>query len=194
MEATLARTPRALADGRELVKKADMRDQARLSACSMVTVVWRDENQQIRYMRSLVRNISGGGALDQGSEPSPGSYPPLWRSRTHHCRWPRAARHREFFHVPAAGQLRREPKLAVGLLGCLPGAGLGPISLVSDRDPQPRFCLEGQGVSAVTGPNWRGVTIGWGGSPFIRHPREFSGSDRRPALSRICSPHMSTAY
>jgi PilZ domain len=40
-----------------------MRDQARLAASGMVTVVWRDENQQIRYMRTLVRNISGGGAL-----------------------------------------------------------------------------------------------------------------------------------
>jgi hypothetical protein len=40
-----------------------MRDQTRLSARSIVTVVWRDEKQRIRYMRSLVLNISGGGAL-----------------------------------------------------------------------------------------------------------------------------------
>ena len=63
MEATLERTPGSLADGRESVKNAEMRDQERLSASSMVTVVWRDENRQIRYMRSLLRNISGGGAL-----------------------------------------------------------------------------------------------------------------------------------
>ena len=63
MEATLTRTPRALTDGRELVKKADMRDHPRVSARSMVTVVWRDKNGQIRYMRSLVWNISGGGVL-----------------------------------------------------------------------------------------------------------------------------------
>lgn len=35
----------------------------------MVTVVWRDENQQIRYMRSLVLNISGGGALVMSYRP-----------------------------------------------------------------------------------------------------------------------------
>ena len=63
MEATLASTPRALADGCKFVKKADLRDQPRLSAREMVTVVWRDENRQIRSMRSLVRNLSGGGAL-----------------------------------------------------------------------------------------------------------------------------------
>ena len=71
MEATLARTPQALADGRELVKKADMRDQPRVFARGMVTVVWRDENRQIRYMRSLVRNISGGGALVLSYRPLP---------------------------------------------------------------------------------------------------------------------------
>jgi hypothetical protein len=63
MEATLTRTPRALTDGRELVKKAEMRDHPRVSTRSMVTVVWRDKNGQIRYMRSLVWNISGGGVL-----------------------------------------------------------------------------------------------------------------------------------
>jgi hypothetical protein len=71
MEEILARTPRALPDGRELVKKAEMRDQPRLSARSIVTVVWRDEKQQIRYMRSLVRNISGGGALVMSYRPLP---------------------------------------------------------------------------------------------------------------------------
>jgi hypothetical protein len=53
------------------VKKAEMRDQPRLSARSIVTVVWRDEKQQIRYMRSLVRNISGGGALVMSYRPLP---------------------------------------------------------------------------------------------------------------------------
>ena len=71
MEGTLAHTPRALTADRELVKKAEMRDQPRLSARSMVTVVWRDENRQIRYMRSLVRNISGGGALVMSYRPLP---------------------------------------------------------------------------------------------------------------------------
>jgi hypothetical protein len=37
----------------------------------MVTVVWRDGKQQIRYMRSLVRNISGGGALVLSYRPLP---------------------------------------------------------------------------------------------------------------------------
>ena len=71
MEEIFARTARAPASGRESVKKAEMRDQPRLSTCSMVTVVWRDENQQIRYMRSLVRNISGGGALVMSYRPLP---------------------------------------------------------------------------------------------------------------------------
>ena len=71
MHATLARTPRALTDGCESVKKADMRDHPRLSARYVVTVVWRDENRQIRYMRSLVRNISGGGALVLSYRPLP---------------------------------------------------------------------------------------------------------------------------
>lgn len=71
MQATLARTLRVLKDGRASVKKADMRDQARLSARSMVTVVWRDENRRIRYMRSYVRNISGGGALVLSYRPLP---------------------------------------------------------------------------------------------------------------------------
>jgi hypothetical protein len=63
MEATLAHAPQSLADGCEVVKKADLRNHTRLSARSMITVVWRNENQQIRYMRSLLRDISGGGAL-----------------------------------------------------------------------------------------------------------------------------------
>jgi hypothetical protein len=71
MEEIFARTARAPAGGRDSVKKAEMRDQPRLSTCSMVTVVWRDENQQIRYMRSLVRNISGGGALVLSYRPLP---------------------------------------------------------------------------------------------------------------------------
>jgi hypothetical protein len=71
MEPTSTHTTQSLADGCELVKKAEMRDQPRLSARSMVTVVWRDENRQIRYMRSLVRNISGGGALVMSYRPLP---------------------------------------------------------------------------------------------------------------------------
>jgi PilZ domain len=71
MDITLAGTPRAVNDGRGFVKKTDMRDQPRLSARDMVTVVWRDENRQIRYMRSLVWNISGGGALVISYRPLP---------------------------------------------------------------------------------------------------------------------------
>jgi hypothetical protein len=71
MQGTLARTHRALNEGRQFVEKADMRDQPRLSARGMVTVVWRDENRQIRYMRSLVWNISGGGALVLSYRPLP---------------------------------------------------------------------------------------------------------------------------
>jgi hypothetical protein len=63
MEATLAGTSRARVGGRGAVTKADMRVQPRLPARGLVTLCWRDENQQIRYMRSLVRNVSGGGAL-----------------------------------------------------------------------------------------------------------------------------------
>jgi hypothetical protein len=71
MQATVACTPQALKDGRESLKKADTREQARLFARSVVTVVWRDENRQIRYMRSFVRNISGGGALVLSYRPLP---------------------------------------------------------------------------------------------------------------------------
>jgi hypothetical protein len=71
MEATLEHTPRALTDGRESVKTAEMRDQARLAASGIVTVVWRDEKRQLRYMRSLLRNISGGGALVLSFRPLP---------------------------------------------------------------------------------------------------------------------------
>jgi len=71
MEDIFAHTPHALTDGREFVTSADMRDQPRLSASGIVTVVWRDENQQIRYMRSLLRNISGGGALVLSFRPLP---------------------------------------------------------------------------------------------------------------------------
>jgi PilZ domain len=71
MEATSTHTPRALTDGREFATKADMRDEPRLSASGMVTVVWKDENQQIRYMRSLLRNISGEGALVLSFRPLP---------------------------------------------------------------------------------------------------------------------------
>lgn len=63
MAVTLTGIPRELTDGCGFVKKADMRDQPRVSARGMVTVAWRDESRQIRYMRSLVRNLSGGGAL-----------------------------------------------------------------------------------------------------------------------------------
>jgi len=34
-------------------------------------MVWKDENQQIRYMRSLLRNISGEGALVLSFRPLP---------------------------------------------------------------------------------------------------------------------------
>src|SRR5579864_8362130 len=71
MEATLTGTPHTLTDGRDLVKKEEMRDQARLSARGMVTVAWRDEKRQIRYMRALLRNISGGGALVLSFRPLP---------------------------------------------------------------------------------------------------------------------------
>ena len=71
MEATSAHTPRALTDGCELVKDAEMRDQERLSASGIVTVVWRGEERQVRYMRSLLRNISGGGALVLAFRPLP---------------------------------------------------------------------------------------------------------------------------
>ena len=63
MEATVTNTPQALTDGRARVKTQEMRDQARLSASGIVTVVWRDEKRRIRYMRALLRNISGGVAL-----------------------------------------------------------------------------------------------------------------------------------
>ena len=71
MEATLEHTPRALTDGRASVKTAEMRDQARLAVSGIVTVVWRDEKRQLRYMRSLLRNISGGGALVLAFRPLP---------------------------------------------------------------------------------------------------------------------------
>jgi len=48
-----------------------MRDQPRILARDLVTVYWRDENQQIRHMRSLVRNMSGGGALVLSYRPLP---------------------------------------------------------------------------------------------------------------------------
>jgi len=48
-----------------------MREQPRLSARDIVTVAWRDENREIRYMRSLVWNISGGGALVISYRPLP---------------------------------------------------------------------------------------------------------------------------
>ena len=63
MAVTLTGIARELTDGCGFVKKADMRRQPRVSARGMVTVAWRDESRQIRYMRSLVRNLSGGGAL-----------------------------------------------------------------------------------------------------------------------------------
>ena len=71
MEATLAHPPRDLTDDRESVKNAEMRDQERLSASGMVTLVWREENRQIRYMRSLLRNISRDGALVLAFRPLP---------------------------------------------------------------------------------------------------------------------------
>jgi hypothetical protein len=71
MEAIATYTPPALTDGREMVKQADMRDQARLSASGMVTVVWRDEKRQLRYMSTLLRNMSGGGALVISYRPLP---------------------------------------------------------------------------------------------------------------------------
>jgi hypothetical protein len=61
MDATLE--SRAGADSRGVVAKADMRDQPRVAARGLVTVYWRDEHQRIRRMHSLVRNVSGGGAL-----------------------------------------------------------------------------------------------------------------------------------
>jgi len=71
MEATLAGTPRTLAAGGQCVTKADMRDQPRLLARGLVTIVWRDEKGQIRQMRSLLRNFSGGGALVLSYRPLP---------------------------------------------------------------------------------------------------------------------------
>ena len=71
MEATVKNTSHALTDSRALVKTQEMRDQARLSASGIVTVVWRDDKRQIRYMRSLLRNLSGGGALVLAFRPLP---------------------------------------------------------------------------------------------------------------------------
>ena len=75
MEATLTGTGRgkgrALANAGDFVTKADMRDRPRLSTRGIVTVLWSDEKRQIRYMRSIVRNISGGGALVLSYRPLP---------------------------------------------------------------------------------------------------------------------------
>ena len=53
------------------VTKGDMRDQPRISAHEVVTIFWRHDNRQIREMRSLVRNVSGGGALVLSYRPLP---------------------------------------------------------------------------------------------------------------------------
>src|ERR1700758_3066957 len=70
MEVTLPSKLRALANSRASVKTADRRDQTRLWARGRVTVIWRND-RQIRYMRSLVRNVSGGGALLLSYRPLP---------------------------------------------------------------------------------------------------------------------------
>jgi hypothetical protein len=75
MEATLAGASRAATDRRGAVTKAEMRDRPRVSARGLITVYWRDENLQIREMRSLVRNVSGAGALVLSLRPLPvGAY------------------------------------------------------------------------------------------------------------------------
>ena len=71
MEATSAGTSQAIVDRRGSVTKADMRDQSRISALERVWVFWRDDNGQIREMRSLIRNVSGGGALVLSYRPLP---------------------------------------------------------------------------------------------------------------------------
>jgi hypothetical protein len=71
MEATLEGTRRKLAAGTQLVTKAEMRDQPRLLVRGLVTIVWRDEKGEIRQMRSLLRNFSGGGALVLSYRPLP---------------------------------------------------------------------------------------------------------------------------
>jgi hypothetical protein len=48
-----------------------MRDQPRVLARGIITIVWRDEKGQIRQMRSLLRNFSGGGALVLSYRPLP---------------------------------------------------------------------------------------------------------------------------
>ena len=70
MEATLPSKSRALSNSRTSVKTADRRDQTRLWARGLATVVWRND-RQIRYMRSIVRNVSGGGALLLSYRPLP---------------------------------------------------------------------------------------------------------------------------
>jgi hypothetical protein len=71
MEATLPGKSSALANSRTSIKTAERRDQPRLSVRGLVTVVWRDKKKQLRYMRSLVRNVSGGGALLLSFRPLP---------------------------------------------------------------------------------------------------------------------------
>ncbi|MCU1274806.1 MAG: hypothetical protein JWO48_2237 [Bryobacterales bacterium] len=71
MEATLAGTPGTLAAGGQCVTKADMRVQPRLLARGLVTIIWRDKKGQIRNMRSLLQNFTGGGALVLSYRPLP---------------------------------------------------------------------------------------------------------------------------
>lgn len=63
-------TPRESLNSQDSLKE-DMREQPRPSARGVVTVAWRDKSREIRYMRSLVLNISGGGALVLSYRPLP---------------------------------------------------------------------------------------------------------------------------
>ena len=71
MKATVAGTPRTRAASGQSVTKAAGRDQSRLPAGGVITIIWRDEKGRIRQMSSLLENFSGTGALVLAYRPLP---------------------------------------------------------------------------------------------------------------------------
>jgi hypothetical protein len=51
--------------------KAELRAHPRVSLRGLIVLAWRDQDQEIRFLRVIIRNIASGGALVRSYRPLP---------------------------------------------------------------------------------------------------------------------------
>ena len=68
--ATEMARPRVLASSKP-PSKAELRAHPRVSLRGLIVLAWRDQDQEIKYLRAIIRNVGSGGALVQSYRPLP---------------------------------------------------------------------------------------------------------------------------